>query len=439
MRIPRRQVIAALGSAGSLGLAGCLLPNADEEPPDQPEQDDPEPSNGDGEDGTDGEDEPDEEEPTDTGIDLNARLDRILAELAWLEDEYAPAIDAYRSAHRAVMEQLDTLQATDPVTPADIEALTATVDTYEQTLETRLAPYSHIANDIGYRGWLAEVRRYAEIDDQPRVQENLNKLEGTLAAVSVTRLQRRGYLLAEPATSRLVTVEDASTGLLKSQTLADRIRPSNRPFSRPRPLFELRYQGAVTGARFARSRRAAETVGKPPLRGEPAGKVFVDPVVAPTESPEPDDAIPVEAAFGPVSMAADRTQELYLVVNEFLTADAPRFDGVLQYQPLLLPATTVYIQRYTDTAAAETAVETLRAGPVRTPAPVYELPIGERDWTGITYETDVGVLYAGLLQVGRTVAVVDPSREPIRDRRAEDTARELDWRDRLGWTFLTDP
>lgn len=436
----RRQLLAGAAIGGAVATAGCFIPDPDEvddddpvddDPVDDPTDDDPTDDPADDDEEDDGEDEP--ESPPGELDGLSERYAAILDELAWAETSYEAGRSAYSNEHAAYRSLVESLQDEDEVTAVDVNQLRSRNDDLQAVFDGPLAPFAHLQSAVQTAGFISELDDQVTIDDQQRVQDTLDRLRGKLASVAPENLERTDDLSADPLTSRIVTATDAPA-LLKSRSRVAAVR-SEPTTAQPRPLFELRYEGAVSGSRFAYSTDAATAVGAPSIAGRPGESVFAEPTMVP-EEPDLSAAVDVETVFEPVANPVDRVQEVWLVVNEFLAATADRVTEARRYDVGLLPGTPVYLQEYDTPANAADAVDVLFEGPVSEPEPVVNPDIGGETWRGIVYDGETGPLYAALAQAGPVVAVVGPSRDPLEER--DPDADTPGWIRRLEWSFLAD-
>ena len=436
----RRQVLAGAALCGAFTTAGCFIPEPEgDDGADEPVDDDPDPEDDDpADDDSDDEEEEENDEEEETlppgEIDgLHDRFRSIIDDLEWAETSYGAGVSAYRTAHADYRELVESLQSESEVTPVDVDRLRSHNDDLQAVFDGPLAPFAHLQAETQTTGWISEIADHVEVGDQDRVQDSLNGLRGSLSAVSPEEFERSDALSDDPLTSRIVTATDAP-GLLKSRALADAARGSPTG-AQPRPLFELRYEGAVSGDRIAYSTGAAAVSGSPSVTGTPGSAVFTDPTLVPAE-PNLGDAIDIETAFEPVTNPVDRVQQLWLIVNEFLPADDDRLADAFTYDVGLLPGTPVYIQEYEDEAAAANAVARLFEGPVSEPDPVVNPEIGGGTWQGIVFDGATGPLYAAFARSGPLVFTAAPSREPLAER--DPDADTPAWIQRLEWSFVAD-
>lgn len=435
---PNRRAVLRYGAAClAVGIAGCTDDNSNVSYPDDeggdPPADDGEtngsdegsgddPGDENGDDGSEDDGSDDEEQRREPEYDatIGPLTDEIVSETAWFTRQYDDAVDAFFEEVRSLIDTIESLEAMATVSGSDIDTLAGAAGRVEDVSDRRLEPHFPISSYVtGINSrYLSDIRRHGDRGDQEAIQDTLEPYRREYSGMRTQQFVEEWFPI-DPIENRLLD-------WLQSPWLLRAI--GSDPGFGYRPLFEFRYVGNNnTFASFVYSETAATMAGEPLLRGEPAS------AAGGTAPPDIED--PIDDVFEVVSAGDGRRDELYVVANEWTTANN---DGVPpdsdRYFTNELDSWPIYVQRYRSPEDAADAAQSLFDGPVFL-ADVGAPTFGGEQWEQVFYRREDRVRYAAMAQDESTIVIAAPSRTPIEDRTGYGSIPDVTGEQRTHWAL----
>jgi hypothetical protein len=397
MKLTRRRLLG-VGTAASLGLAGCVSRGSNVAYPESG-TDTPTPSDAamvDAEPAGDEEVEQAEpSEPTVPNRRLAQEVGQVYGEIAWFATEYDAAIETYRRAVRRAMATVKRVRDSAEFNDNTLELVRNATDRAISVAETELGGHfgidQQMRSEIG--AYMTTVERFGRRGDLDRTDEELTRLYEYLESIQTSLFVRR--ILSDRQ------IDDALYRALYDETRDsgdDEEDDDDEDGGNP-GLFEIWHSTefgayAYDGPRY---------IDREPFGDDDAGD----------ENEGAELLARQRTLFDAAGEATGRSGFAYVVSYAAPGPDEQPSD----LEPLEYPRTSLFIQSYDGVETATTATESLLDGSV-TEEGTYSF--GRDEWRRVYYDGGGDVVYAFLIQAGPYVVVAAPS--------------EVAWEERVDWT-----
>lgn len=335
-----------------------------------------------------------EPEPSPTPVanaDLAGPTATILEEVPWFATEYDDAVHAYRNAINRLLATISQIRDSADISAHDLERLRNGIEDVATVTAEEIAPHFDVHDRLvtPENAYYRNVEKFAHRGDWDRADEELAEM------YHYYDMRQRWYVIAQELSNDPVQgflldalrADEIPADLRKRHGVAQGVDPA---------LFELYYPPA--------DYRAYAYTGDSSL-------VYGHPIDHHDRN--------AFRQFAGVEEEVGRTGQVYVVADLISRTNPKRWT----YE---LPNEVVYLQGYSSSGAATRAVERMLRSAVSQEGTET---LGGREWLRVYYYYDGDITYAYLLQAGRFLLSVAPSRTAWEERPEH-------WHDPLKLTWL---
>ena len=318
-------------------------------------------------------------EPTPAAYpDLAARTETILDEISWFATEYDAAIRRYRNAINRLLSTISQIRDSSDVSEHDLQRLRNGAEDVAAITAEDIAPHFDVHDrlltpqNVYYRN----AKKFAERGDWDRADDELAVM------YDYYDMRQREYVIEEELSA--APVQGRLLAALRADSIPDSLRKRHDVAKDvDSALFELYYPGASYRS-FAYSEEPSMIYGK---------------------SIDHRD-INAFRSFEGLEEERGRTGRAYLTANIVSKRNRKQWT----YD---LPNDVVFLQAYSNPATASNAIERMSGSSVSQEGTET---LGGRLWQRVYYYYDGDIVYAYLLQAGRFLLAVSPSRTAWEER-----------------------